>query len=291
MKANMKAIFLIAALFIRLAPTAAQGESGVLPEREEEMKSVEFANFDTIRGMQQLPRFFLLDYLGVSPENFDCDNFPLDQGRCASCAGCAVAQAYSIHYALRTRKHDGKAKWLHFSGSYVYNQIKKPGDCLLGARLSDGLRLLTEKGICPVHTFDHSSYSCEEKPDRHQFKAASEYKIAGFKKVISPDLGYSLDARIQLLKNAIAWRNPVIVYTNLPKSLSALPRGQCDWRPQNGKEDTVSHALVITGYDERHFQVLNSMGCRWGCNGVALIPARELVSMVEWAFVMNYIQN
>lgn len=278
------------ALLFPLVRVAAQEESGLLPENPKEMKAVEWARFDDDRAVLS-PRFFLLDDLGVSPESFSCKDFPLDQGRCASCAGCAVAQAYSIHYAFRTKRDEGKIRWMLFSGSYIYNQIKKPGDCLLGARLSDGLKLLTSKGICPEETFEHSPYTCAEQPDQQQLDFAAVYKIAGFGKVITPDSDYNLDDKIKQLKNAIAWRNPVIVYTNLPKSLAALPRGQCDWRPPNGKETIVRHALVITGYDEHHFQVLNSLGCRWGCNGVALVPADELAAMVEWAFVMNYILN
>lgn len=178
---NSKTFCLSITLLIPLIPVLAQEDSGLLPENPREMKSVAWAEFDDTRAAES-PIFFLLDNLGVSPEKFSCKDFPLDQGRCASCAGCAIAQAYSIHYAFRTKRDEGKIRWMLFSGSYIYNQIKKPGDCLLGARLSDGLKLLTSKGICPEETFEHSPYTCAEQPDQQQLDFAAVYKIAGFKK-------------------------------------------------------------------------------------------------------------
>ncbi|HRD80328.1 MAG TPA: C1 family peptidase [Saprospiraceae bacterium] len=270
-----------------VVPADAQDDSGVLPEDEREMKSVR--QFLATERSGQYPSFFLFDKLVLSPEKFFCNGFPLDQGRCASCAGCAIAQAYSIHYAFWTKQKNRKPSWLKFSGSFVYNQIKQPGDCRQGARISSGLKLLTAKGICPADTFPHSPYTCGDLPQKQHWKVAAGYKIAGFEKVTTPDMKAKPDSVIiNALKNAIVYSNPVIACIQIPKSLAELPEGKCKWQAQ-GKESTYWHAVVITGYDEHHFQILNSKGCRWGCNGLALVPHAQLASMLEWSFVMTYL--
>ena len=281
-------IALTAMLVFFACPTiaVAQDSGGLLPEDPAAMDTVGFADFTSHRDKPLPKSYNLFDVLSIESSKLSCLNFPIDQGGCSSCAGCAIAHACSIHHAIRLKNCEGELRWVDFSGSFIYNQVKPPGDCQTGSRIGDGLSLVAQQGICTTKDFANSRYNCKKLPDARQLNAAFHFKIKSFQKIVTPKISANRDTVIEQIKRALLNNNPVIVSAKIPNSLAELPEGDCLWKASKEKF-TIAHALVVVAYDGNYFEVLNSLGCGWGCDGFAKIPCMDLAAMAQWAFIMN----
>lgn len=254
---------------------------GYVPEDSVALSKIPVADLEALKGASLPESHNILTNLLM----------PLYQGEVCSCVGMAVAHAYAILYADWTKTCHGKAEWLKFSGSYVYNHVKLPGHtCREGARIDSALQLLVDRGICLEKDFPNSPTKCTPKPGSKDFKAASPYKIKGYEQVfLKAEWRQDKDKVIEKIKTAVSANVPVIVGMRLPLSFQDCKTGIWPWSAPPPGEQLICHAMVVTAYDKNHFTVLNSQGEGWGDKGYTKIKIEDIKQhdMLITAFLMH----
>lgn len=211
--------------------------------------------------------------------------FPQSQGKVSSCVGWAVGYgAMTILYAKQKNITDRHyiSENLSFSASYIYNQVKKGEDCKSGASLIDALDLLKRNGNCFAKVFPNSPIKCTPIPSYNAHTEAAKYKLkSNYYKLF--DSIATNRTKIKQIKRQIATGNPVIIGFEVapPRSL----KGKTVWNVD--KTHPNHHAMVVIGYDENGFEIMNSFGYSWGVEGFIWIPYEDFGPYVRQAFVLE----
>lgn len=118
-------------------------------------------------------------------------------------------------------------------------------------------------------SIDEVYNSREKKIDGMSIKEALKYV---YKK---QNKDYSRIASIDQLKKAIIAFGPC---------LCALPVYSSDMQFWNGSDYQGGHCVLITGYDEYGFTIMNSWGRSWGDGGYTYLPYNDIDKVLElWA--------
>lgn len=210
------------------------------------------------------------------------------QGYIFSCVGWATGYAaLSIQRAMLNQCTDRDliTRNAH-SALFLYNQIKT-GDCNQGARISDALRLLQEKGNCLAGQFDFDVNNCEQQPDERVSETARRFSISDYMTLF----GQNEDAALKttLTKRVLAAGKPVVVGLNVLRNFYQL-QNALYWHPELGNTAPAGgHAMVVTGYDDRKgaFRLMNSWGQNWGDKGFIWIKYNDFGRFCKYAYVMR----
>jgi len=215
---------------------------------------------------------------------------PRHQGEVQSCVGWATGYgALTITYAVRNNiRNRALLDERAFSALYIYEQIRQ-GDCQrTGARISDAMRLLQEKGNCLASQYDHQVESCDEPipPSLHDF--ASQFRTTDFLRLFGQE-DHPRD-KVYRLQYALAQRKPVIVGMRIKQNFFKLDAGAEYWWPNIGDQTPAGgHAMVVIGYDHRRgaFKLMNSWGTSWGQGGFIWIKYREMAAFCKYAYIFQ----
>lgn len=217
---------------------------------------------------------------------------PRHQGTIFSCVGWSVGYgALTIERAIQNGWTD-RVKITNESSSalFLYNQIKI-GNCTRGARISDALIFLQEKGDCLAKYYDKNLDDCEQPTTPEIIKNASNFKITDYAALFDGELN-QID-KINRIKRVLAQNKPVIIGLRIKNNFYKL-EDAAFWHPDLG--DTTyagGHAMVVVGYDDNlaSFRVFNSWGSKWGKNGMIWIKYTEFAKYCKYAYIIYVGQN
>jgi len=218
--------------------------------------------------------------------------FPRHQGTIFSCVGWSVGYgAFTMERAILNGWTD-RVKITDESSSalFLYNQIKI-GNCSRGARISDALIYLQEKGDCLAKYYDKNLDDCEQPATPALIKNASNFKITDYAALFDGELDQN--DKINRIKRALAQNKPVIIGLRIKNNFYKL-EDAAFWHPDLG--DTTyagGHAMVVVGYDDNlsSFRIFNSWGQKWGKNGMIWVKYNEFAKYCKYAYIIYVGQN
>jgi len=218
--------------------------------------------------------------------------FPRHQGTIFSCVGWSVGYgALTMERAIQNGWTD-RAKITNESSSalFLYNQIKI-GNCTRGARISDALIFLQEKGDCLAKYYDKNLDDCEQPTTPDLLKNASNFRISDYAALFDGELD-QID-KINRIKRALAQNKPVVIGLRIKNNFYKL-EDAAFWHPDLG--DTTyagGHAMVVVGYDDNlaSFRIFNSWGPKWGKNGMIWVKYNEFAKYCKYAYIIYVGQN
>lgn len=218
--------------------------------------------------------------------------FPRHQGTIFSCVGWSVGYgALTMERAIQNGWTD-RAKITNESSSalFLYNQIKI-GNCTRGARISDALIFLQEKGDCLAKYYDKNLDDCEQPTTPDLLKNASNFRISDYAALFDGELD-QID-KINRIKRALAQNKPVVIGLRIKNNFYKL-EDAAFWHPYLG--DTTyagGHAMVVVGYDDNlaSFRIFNSWGPKWGKNGMIWVKYNEFAKYCKYAYIIYVGQN
>lgn len=256
-----------ALLVFSILPGVANGQraTGLAPE-----EPVEFEVF------RDMPKY--RDYLPAKTDLSDFFPPARNQGNQGSCTAWATA------YGLRSFYNNVENRSVPAQGlspAFVYNQLKtKPNDCTEPLRISDALKFLEKRGTVPIEQFPYNAASCTEKPSSDIQGLAGDFTIDGWRRINH--------MRLDDIKGELAQGNPVVIGMAATKEFETL-QGDSVYRDEADSERTLTHAMVLVGYDEQKeaFRAFNSWGTDWGENGIGWIGYEPMQSDLDSAFVAH----
>lgn len=164
-----------------------------------------------------------------------------------------------------------------YSPAFIYNYLKRsviPSECVTGVQYTSAFRVIQSLGIC---TWKELPYiqdveGCKIAVPDSAFSNSREHSGYIFERINNTADDIKLYTSLGL---------PVIVglftSTNLYQQGLNLPKGHLLlWSPDKNDRKEY-HAMLVVGYDDKNFKLMNSWGNNWGANGYVLIPYRKLL--------------
>lgn len=219
----------------------------------------------------------------VLPEKYtivDALPVPGHQGGVAACTGFTVAHAI----LLMNMKIDAeKAEKKRGSGSYIYNHVFQK-DCKSGAYLSKAMSWAMKKGVCPLSIFKDNPYDCDPKPTPEHDRLAAAHRIDTFYIVFNEKT--PAPEKIERVKRQLSYNKPVIIELSVDTTFFNLKTR--DWRPSKKKSSEATHSLVVAGYDESGFLLMNSYGHGWGDKGYCTVKYADFLSRALNGYILQF---
>jgi Papain family cysteine protease len=236
------------------------------------------ADFQRNQGLNGLPLEYSLKTYCPKPNN---------QGAAASSVFQSICYgAMTMLYAIQNNmKEQTQINQIAFSPMYAFNQVKT--DCFRGISFIQAFSFLQKNGTTLFAAFEKSNANtndCSEIPTTAHHKTAQQYKIKHFMKVFSRD--DSPKARQYRIQKCLSENQPVIVGMWLPNDISTHT-GVKDY--QSSEDATaMAHALVVIGYDEHSFELMNSWGTNWGNKGFFKIKYENFFNYCKEAYRIDF---
>lgn len=210
------------------------------------------------------------------PANVDLSNNlprPGDQGNQASCVGWALGYALkSYQEKIETKKS------YYFSPAFIYNQINGGRDG--GAKIVDGLNILSQKGACEWNHMEYSQFDYSVQPSHQALTSARKYRIDFWRRVNVRD--------IKEVKAQINAGYPVVIGVNVDQGFENINKYFKDnvWDKSIGTQ-MGGHAMLVVGFDnyKQAFKVINSWGTNWGDGGYGWIGYSHFNNVVREGYV------
>lgn len=223
--------------------------------------------------------------LAISLENF-CPEIR-HQGDIYSCVGWAVGYAgMTIQRAIHNRCTDRQLinENAH-SALFVFNQVKQ--DCNKGARLTDALRFLKERGDCLAKEFDFDVNDCQKTPAPNLAQTATRFAVSDYLTLFESDASFEL--KVKQVKNALAAFKAVIIGMNVRRNFYNLQNAKFWWPEIGNVTPAGGHAMVVVGYDDRAgaFRLFNSWGQNWGDKGYIWVKYEHFAQFCKYAYIIQ----
>lgn len=207
-----------------------------------------------------VPHSFFLTHMGD----------PFYQSPFGSCVAQAVAKGiYASHMqqgVIEPEPISRMALW-YLARAIIGNQYEDKG-----CHIRDAFKVLNRLGFCPESAWPYnravgSDRTYDKMPPTMAFRDAYDQRAGGSKPVCYHRITQTGDDRLQAIREAIATGRPVIFGTKVTKDFTRnkLPSGPID--PPDGEPIAGGHAMVVAGYSQYGFEILNSWGSGWGSNG------------------------
>ncbi|MBL8022624.1 MAG: hypothetical protein JNM27_23295 [Leptospirales bacterium] len=216
-----------------------------------------------------------------------------NQGQQNSCVAWATTYAMrSFHeQQIRNWGYDapfGGGQGNHvFSPAFVYNQINGGRD--EGSVMENALELLVRRGAAPWSVMPYSDRDYKTQPSSQQIAAASNYKLARYRRIPATDL--------DTIKAELAAGRPVIFGMGVDDAFYQLKSEPYDKR---GGRDYGGHAMALVGYDDNKksprghqgaFKIINSWGQGWGDRGFGWISYQQWTKEQPWTLAAYPAEN
>lgn len=241
-------------------------------------------NASTIAATPQKIALSFRSFRGI-PGNYSLEKYcptPGNQGNHGTCV--AFANAYSVGTILYAKTHEITDKALinkyAFSPTYLFEQIKSPGDadCQQGTDPITALVTMIKGGDALISTVP---YQCGAVLTDHAKKEAANYKIQdaallfAAKGMMKDDAYYKApDDAIASVKKALLEGSPVSGGFHIPESFFRIKSDVWYSDPTEISKDWKhnGHAMAIVGYDDSKggngaFRIMNSWGTNWADGG------------------------
>lgn len=178
--------------------------------------------------------------------------------------------AMTILYAAQNNITDkAEINNLKFSALFGFNQLTT--HCM-GISFVPALEFLKNKGTLLFADFDKPNQTdCRKKATPEQYQKAAAYKIKNYVRVF--DNKDDVYKKIRIIKKSIATNTPIIAAMKFPESIitySGKPEYYAD-----AQQIERAHSMVVIGYDEYSFELINSWGTHWGNEGYVKIKYND----------------
>ncbi|AEE53564.1 C1 family peptidase [Haliscomenobacter hydrossis] len=209
------------------------------------------------------------------------------QGDIYSCVGWAVGYAgMTIQRAIHNRCTDRQVinENAH-SALFVFNQVKQ--DCAKGARLTDALRFLKERGDCLAKEFDFDVNDCQKAPAPNLAQNATRFAVGDYLTLFESDASFEI--KVKQVKNALASFKAVIVGMSVRRNFYNLQNAKFWWPDIGNTTPAGGHAMVVVGYDDRvgAFRLFNSWGQNWGDKGYIWVKYENFAQFCKYAYIIQ----
>jgi len=180
-----------------------------------------------------------------------------DQGDLGACTAHAITSAYE---ALRTAKG---LKNVLFSRLQVYfdeRRIEGTIDSDSGAQPRDGIKSLTKAGVAIESLWPYDTTKFTEEPPQPVYDDAAKNLVISYTR---------LDLNVRAVKAALSSNFPVICGISVYESFESDEVAKTGQVPMPGPSESMlgGHCVLIVGYKDGKFKILNSWGPNWGDHG------------------------
>lgn len=231
--------------------------------------------------------------------------FALNQGYTSGCGGFSIAACAGIRFMIYCNgRYEKRDPMPEFSGLYL---CCKADQTLpdTGYSMQQLLQVLVRYGIPLASDFPNNPYGCPFDITPHTDSLAALYRLWNYARIFDlaadvcpkPQDSTCLRRHEQKIYErtvgAIDAGQPVILVMALPPGFNALRPGNCTLSrlpDAASAEPPFYHAVVVTGYDDRDstFQILNSYGKDWGCEGFARIKYEVFKKTARYGYVLEW---
>lgn len=234
--------------------------------------SVSFAKDATARSTMDIPTEYMIpsEYL-PTPQNQqknDCAAWAIGYGAMSIMQAVKMNETIDSYDELFSPKHlfwtvpDGDYKGTPCDGLYP--------EAAWATILANGIAPLSS---VPYQNLGTCAYN-EEFTNTH-LDTASNYKIESYRVIeVNPnEEGGSAEEVEKNIKEQVAKNIPVVIGARLGDNFQSI-RGQTLYSSDTYKDPNFAHALhamVVVGYTDEYYVVLNSWGTGWGDNGFGYI--------------------
>jgi hypothetical protein len=208
---------------------------------------------------------------------------PLPNQATIASVGQAVGYgAMTMTYALQNRWTDTKHITENaFSGLFI-PQVAS-GDACKAISFKMGFEALQQKGNLFFKDFD-KRYTCGKIPQSIDYQKAVHHKIKLCINLLQPSATPTI--RKATLQKCLLKGKPVVVGLLLPNDFSQY-RGQTPYY-HSAQAIGMAHAMVIVGYDEFGFELMNSWGTDWGDKGFFKIKYEDFNLYCKEAYLLDF---
>lgn len=226
------------------------------------------------------------------PEEKILDGLPpvYDQGHLGSCTANALAGAFEFEQIKQ-----GLFDFVPSRLFIYYNERKIEGTVErdAGACLSDGIKVLTETGVCRECTWPYDIIKFDSLPSEEAFEECGEHQISASKRI---PINIDSFKTIINMNYPVAFGFTVFSYMEHQEMATAGVLKM----PESGEQPLGGHAVVCVGYsdimkssDEKqvgYLKVRNSWGSKWGQEGYFWMPydyVRANLCSDAWVITKN----
>jgi C1A family cysteine protease len=193
----------------------------------------------------------------------------IDQGSLGSCTACALCGLLGY----LKKKQIFSRLFLYYCERAMINTINTDS----GAYLSDGIKSLSNYGVCLETKWPYIIRKFKDKPTTDCYIQASSYKALQFK---------NINEKIVDLKTILAAGFPVVCGIAIFKSFesSVVTKTGVVPMPKLNEALLGGHAILLCGYDDvkKSFLFRNSWGTGWGIKGYGYLPY-EFIEKLDWS--------
>lgn len=193
-----------------------------------------------------------------------------DQGDLGSCTANAIAAAHEFD-----QQHQKMSPLYIPSRLFIYyNERTLEGtvDSDSGAMLRDGIKTLSQYGVCPESNWPYVIKRFASKPSSSCYKTAAAHSGVTYKR---------LDRNLSDMKTCLASGFPFVFGFTVYESFEGDKVAQTGSVPMPKATEQIlgGHAVVAVGYVEtkKRFIVRNSWGPDWGLKGYFTLPYAYLM--------------
>ena len=215
-----------------------------------------------------------------------------DQYDTGTCVGWAVA--YGARTIIESMNHDWNAATSldkinenTFSPSFLYNAVLaaegRENDCMLGAHISDALRMMRDKGALKLSDFPFDA-NCEITVSEEHHLKAKKNRILDYNRL---SFTQKDNAKVNRVRQSLANNYPVILGIKILDNFKHIKHENHTWNPKLGNPQLSNiHAMLVVGYDdlEQKFELMNSWGPAWSNEGFIYINYEDFNKYAKEAY-------
>lgn len=182
-----------------------------------------------------------------------------DQGDLGSCTAQALVANLEF---LEKNKKDLSRLFVYYNERVIEGTVSEDS----GAELRDGIKTLSEKGVCSEWLWAYIIKKFSRKPWFWCYWVSARHKISSYHKIDSLDD----------MKNCLADGYPFVFGFMVYESFESDKVAQTGIMPMPKSDEQIlgGHAVMAVGYDNSKKMILvrNSWGISWGLSGYFWMP-------------------
>ncbi|MES2377019.1 MAG: C1 family peptidase [Bacteroidota bacterium] len=193
-----------------------------------------------------------------------------DQGQLGSCTANAIAGAFQFELIRQNATVFMPSRlFIYYNERVIENTVNVDA----GAYLRDGMKTLSNWGVCTESNWPYIVNEFTKKPYESCYQTALDHKATSYQRVIR---------QLEQMKACLADGYPFVfgftVYNSF-ESREVTHTGVVNM-PASNEYVVGGHAVLAVGYheDSKRFIVRNSWGNTWGSSGYFTIPYEYLLN-------------